>query len=152
MILPEKGRFIGRGHLMVGDEARGVPLSCDVTAEEDEHGLTFAGEVTIESAGSANVLVNFQPDDVGHYEITAGYGGRALEGKAKLATFPGVALVATGDHQLWASFSLFEAGGGLGLRGILRDDNGMMACEVAFQGELRALRSDNVVSLTSRRR
>ena len=151
-ILPESGRLIGKGHLMVGDESRGVPVSCDIIAESDDHGLTFTGELETEGLGKVNVLVNFQPDNVGQYDVTAGYNGRAIEGKAKLAAWPGIVLVATGDKEVWGSFTLFEANGRFGLRGLLRDKDGDMSCEIAFQGELHALRSDNVVSLMPRRR
>lgn len=152
MILPTRGRFIGKGRLLPRDDVLGIPIECDVTATQDDAGLTFTGEFSGESIGTHELLVNFQPDESGQFDITAGLGGVPYEGKGKLASMPGLVLIWSSDRTCHATFSLFEAPASRGLRALIHDQSGVMGLEIAFEGDVRALGSGNVVSLTSRRR
>ncbi len=152
MILPHSGRYIGKGRLLVHDDVLGIPIECDVNAVSDDAGLTYTGTFTGENIGSSEILVNFQADDGGQFDVTAGYGGIAIEGKGKLASLPGVCLLWTADRSAWATFTLFEVAAGHGLRAIIHDGKGPLGLELAFQGQIRALSGDNVVSLSNRRR
>lgn len=152
MILPTSGRFIGKGRLLPRDDVLGIAIECDVTATQDQAGLTFTGKFSGESLGTHELLVNFQPDESGQFDITAGLAGVPYEGKGKLASMPGLALIWSKDRACHATFSFFDAPASRGLRALIHDEHGVMGLEIAFQGEARALGSGNVVSLTSRRR
>ncbi len=152
MILPTSGRFIGKGRLLVRDDVLGIPIECDVCATQDQAGLTFSGEFSGDAIGTHDLLVNFQPDENGQFDITAGLGGTPYEGKGKLASLPGLALVWSKDRKCHATFSLFDAPASRGLRALIHDEDVVIGLEIAFQGEVRALGASNVISLTPGRR
>ncbi|XOV82548.1 MAG: hypothetical protein ACFHXK_17020 [bacterium] len=149
-MLVKKGKWLGKGKLLVGGSSLGVDLNVDLDITEDEGGITLNGNLEGEFTGAVSIRI--APDEVGTYVIDARIAGMAFDGVSKLESEPNLALLWHAGHTSSVSVALFQAGGGIGCRGFWQEGGKTATWEILFQLKQHVVGGDNVVSLRRRRR
>ncbi len=149
-MLVRKGKWLGKGNLLVGGSSLGVEVQVDLDISEDEGGLTLSGNLEGEFTGAVSIRI--APDEVGTYVIDARVAGMAFDGVSKLESEPNLALLWNAGHTSSVSVALFQPGGGIGCRGFWQEGGRTATWEILFQLKQHVVGGDNVVSLARRRR
>ena len=151
-MLLRKGQWLGRGSLLVEGASLGEQLEVDVEVEEDAGGFTLSGSYTLKDAPQRELSIRIAANEVGTYSIDARVGGVAVDGVAKLESVPNLGLLWNAGGTQHATFTLFNVSNGYGFRGFLREGESTFTWEVAFALKQHAVKGDNVIPLTRRRR
>lgn len=147
MIL-QKGKWYGKGRLLVDGASIGEVTEVDLEIDEDPDGYTLSGTLLGDFSGSVSIRV--APDEVGTYVIDARIAGLALDGVAKLESEPNLGLLWNEGSTQSVSISLFRTSNGIGCRGFMYEGGKTRTWEILFQLKQQVVGGSNVVSLRRR--
>ena len=139
MIL-NKGLWFGKGTILVEEASLGETVELDIEVVEDLE--AYSGEVSIRVA----------PNDVGTYTVDARVAGVGLDGIGKLESEPNLILLWNENQTLSVSATLFVTGNGIGCRGFLKEANRILTWEMLITLKQQAIKGDNVILFTRRKR
>ena len=149
MIL-NKGLWYGKGSVLVENASLGESVEVDIEITEDHEGYTISGRLLDSYTGDLSIRV--APNDVGTYSVDARVAGIALDGVGKLESEPNLILLWNEGQTLSVSAAMFLAGNGIGFRGFLRENDRTLTWEMLITLKQQAIKGDNVVSFSPRRR
>jgi hypothetical protein len=149
-LIVRKGKWFGKGSLLVGGSSRGADLQVDLDITEDEGGTTLSGELAGDFSGAVSIRI--APDEVGTYVIDARVAAVALDGIGKLESEPNLCLLWNEGQTTSVSVALFQPGGGIGCRGFWQEGGRTATWEILFKLKQDVVGGDNVVSMLRRRR
>lgn len=162
MIL-EAGEWLGRGSFRPTNESLGTAFRARVQVSEDAGvaGQNFLVDVelSVDGSGKRSVSVWIVADEFGTYAVTARGDGFQVQGSAKLASEPHLALLWNESGDTHVSCALFALPDSRGLRGFAKTPHLTWTWELALrpahlaeQPAKRRKGLGNVVSLASRRK
>ena len=149
MIL-SKGLWFGKGTILVEEASLGETVELDIEVVEDQEGYTISGKFL--EAYSGEVSIRVAPNDVGTYTVDARVAGVGLDGIGKLESEPNLILLWNENQTLSVSATLFVTGNGIGCRGFLKEENRILTWEMLITLKQQAIKGDNVISFTRRKR
>lgn len=148
-MLLTRGQWLGKGSLLVEGASLGEEVEIDLGVEEDDAGVTLAGEISGRYKGALSIRV--APDETGTYTIDARVAGMALDGRAKLESEPHLVLLWNEAHTQSVAVTVFRSKEGIGCRGFYYEANQTRTWEVLFKLRQQVLGGGNVVSINRRR-
>jgi len=145
-----KGKWFGKGSLLVEGASLGDDLQVDLDISEDEGGMTLAGSLLGDFTG--DVSIRIAPNEVGTYIIDAMVGAVSLDGVAKMESEPNLGLFWNQGQTQSVSVALFQTDNGIGCRGFWHEGGKTRTWEILFQLKQQVVSGDNIISLAKHRR
>jgi hypothetical protein len=149
-VLLSKGLWLGKGRIRPSGISLGDEVEADVQVSEDDEGISLSGAFS--GAFNGTFSIRIAPDETGTYVVDARVGAFALEGMGKLESEPNLCLLWNEGGTQSATVALFAVARGIGCRGFLREGEQTLTWEMLLRLKQDALKADNVVSLSRRRR
>ena len=147
------GRWQGRGSFLRHGQSRGTSFESTFTITAEPRGTQVTGTLQAkEPGGIREFSIWITPDEMGTYTLMVTIPGSTLRGTAKLESLPHLALLWSDSGTTSVAATLFPVSGGHGLRGFARTQKNVVTWEVVLQETIRAVKADNVVTLTTRKK